>query len=437
MNTNSKTKKIGADKIVLLGLFVLALLIARTITSSRSAILLSDPIQLTHTGLSISIPLGNGWQSKQKWQHMDNTLTLSSFFGPVADTAADAQCRYLLAAAKQPPEDLFEKKASQLGAKIEKTDQVHLDNLTIDWAHIKIPQELSDIFFAIATLPNGRQLEIQVRQSGTDTELAEQTFVSIIESLKFEPNQLLTDGSQIVSGIKDYGLAATLEDKSSQEFFLIENNKMQTIGFTTDVLIELGEDTQLNILAANHSYRKTIPPYEQITFFRSDNRLDQFSWKSEISRLTGGSGIQISADSNGIMTVTTLGPSPQQQRYQLGPAAIPSILTKFVFMSVLENDYEEVVVDIINAAGQISPVLITKTQPDDQGAYALKLTPLESPRLAKLFFLDDRMQIIKISQPNKGLIFERSTRENIVSHFPQKGEYILEKDKILEQEQSQ
>ncbi len=50
----------------LLGLFILALLAARFVVALKSAVLLSEPIELPRSGLSVSVPMGNGWYSEEK-----------------------------------------------------------------------------------------------------------------------------------------------------------------------------------------------------------------------------------------------------------------------------------------------------------------------------------------------------------------------------------
>ena len=67
MDKTYDIRKIGGDKIALLGLFIVSLLIARALVVSKSAILLSEPTRLTRSGLSVSMPEGNGWKSEGKW----------------------------------------------------------------------------------------------------------------------------------------------------------------------------------------------------------------------------------------------------------------------------------------------------------------------------------------------------------------------------------
>jgi hypothetical protein len=217
--------KYGADKIALLGLFVVALLTARFITTSRSAIVLSEPMELSYTGLSVSIPAGNGWQSERRWKYQKDSFILSSFFDSGAgNVIALARCRYLLAATKPPTNVLFEEKASVIGGVIVKTGQIRtgrggshfaegLQNgvpLIIDWVHIKKPETLFDMFFGTAQLPDSRQLNIEVYQTMGDTNLARWVFERITESLKFIDNQLLEAGSEIIAEIKIKGIASFL-----------------------------------------------------------------------------------------------------------------------------------------------------------------------------------------------------------------------------------
>ena len=80
MNGTCGTKKYGADKIALLGLFTVALLTAHFIITSRSAVVLSEPMKLDYTGLSVSMPAGNGWHGEKQWKYQKNAFILSSFF---------------------------------------------------------------------------------------------------------------------------------------------------------------------------------------------------------------------------------------------------------------------------------------------------------------------------------------------------------------------
>jgi len=189
MDKTYDIKKIGGDKIALLGLFVLSLLIARLIVASKSALILSEPIILAHAGLSVSMPSGNGWKSEKRWKYHENasSFSLSSSFAPGSGKpTAWAHCRYLLAAETTTPQMRFEQMASEVDGAIIKTDRMQIDTLTIDWVLIEKPQTPLSFIFGTAKLPNNHQLDIEVHQIMGDAEMAELTFKRIVKSLNFE-----------------------------------------------------------------------------------------------------------------------------------------------------------------------------------------------------------------------------------------------------------
>jgi hypothetical protein len=191
MNDSHGNKKHEYDKIALLGLFVLSLLTAYLIVVFKSKLQFSDPIQLSQTGLSVSIPSGHGWQSDKQWNHQENMFSLGSLFPRGSDRpSAWASCRYLLSAETTTPQTRFKQRASAINAIVKQTNQTQIDTLTIDWARIEIPELHLSIFFGTSRLPGNHQIDIEVGQIAGEVELAERIFKRILGSLKFEDNQM-------------------------------------------------------------------------------------------------------------------------------------------------------------------------------------------------------------------------------------------------------
>ena len=189
MDKTYDIKKIGGDKIALLGLFVFSLLIARLIVASKSALILSEPIKLTQVGLSISMPMGNGWKSENQWNYQENAFSISSIFALGSSTpTAWANCRFLLVAETTAPQIRFEQKASEVEGRIVKTDRAQMDTLIFDWALIEKPQTPLSFIFGTAKLPNNQQLDIEVHQIMGDAEMAERAFKRIVKTVSFEDN---------------------------------------------------------------------------------------------------------------------------------------------------------------------------------------------------------------------------------------------------------
>lgn len=472
MNGTYETKKRGMDKIALLGLFIAALLIARFIVFWRSSIVLSEPIKLDYAGLSVSIPAGNGWQNEKQWKYQQNAFTLGSFFNPSSGrVTAVVSCWYLLAAKKTTPDVLFEEKASAVGgAEIAKTGQIEIYRpgssfakgsqnwgiLTIDWAHIKRPKNLFDMFFGVAQLPNNRRLDIEVYQTTQQSELAEGIFKSVTESLKLTDNQLLEAGSRIIAEIKGKGLDNFLDNQGQESFFLIKDAREHTIGFTIEVLsshsaerpqnggvlIEPAPEAQLNILARSFYYIRGRYDHKQATLFQGRNNLDEFVWKSETSSPTGRSGAEIAVGKDGIMTVKKFDRRVEEKNYQISAAAIPDVLGELIFSQMLDSNQKEIFVDIIGADGKIIPTLVSRieaTVTKEEAAYIFRVELLDGRGSSEQVYLDDQRQISRrLLQQESTYTLERTSAENILREFPEQGRYILQnKDKILEQSQLQ
>lgn len=474
MNETYETKKYGADKIVLLGLLVLAVLIARFIIASRSAIVLTEPINLSYTGLSVSMPSGNGWRSQKQWKHHENGFALRSAFAPGSGSVtAAAYCRYLLAAPRAAPDARFKQKAANVGGEIVKIDQTQTDSLTIDWAHIKRAETLFEMFFGTVQLPNNRQFDIEVRQNTADTELAEKVFKRIAESLKFKDNPLLNSGSEIVAKIKRAGIARLLYNRNQQTFFLIKDAAKRTIGFTMDVLVDSASNAKLNIQAASLLYLRDRYAKEQATIFQSDNSFDQFESKSEISGITVRVGTEMVLGTDGLMTIRKSNQRGQEKIYQLGPAAIPELLLEFVFRQIFDSDHKEIIVDIIEADGTITPALIWRTTEDnkhpqitqkpsstevqstiaakDEAAYILNMQLLNGKGFSEKVYLDKQRQVFKrlLQKPDsvKGIrkplhrkdthTIERTSLDNILEQFPERTNRIMQNIKMFEQNRPQ
>lgn len=438
-----KTKTLSADKIALFGLFVITLLIAHFIIASRSAIILSEPIRLTCADLSVAIPIGNGWQSDKQWKYSHNTFTLSSVFSPGSGSiTALARCRYLLAPIKTTPDQKFKQKAAAINAHITKTGQLQKNNFNISWAHIKKQTALSEMFLAIAQLPNNRRLDIEVHQATSDTDLAEQVFNNIAESLKIEDSQLLETGSEIVAKIKNIGinnLLNTIDNKPQQTSYLIKDPASRIIGFTSNIIAGAESNNNSNIKAASLSYLRGRYAREQLTFFQSDNSFNEFTWKNQTRTITGTGTVEITLDKNNMMTINKLVLLAKKETYQLGPAAMPEIFLDQLLTQMLDNNYKEIIVDLIEADGKITPTLISRKNTtdldnaDEETAYVLELQTLRGTGLSQQIYLNNERQILKALLHHNGTyLFERTNTENILREFPEHTEHLLQINKLTE-----
>jgi len=463
MYESYETKKYSADKIVLFGFLVLGLLIAGLIVRIKKAIVYSKPIKLNHTGLSVSVPAGNGWKSELQWKFHENNFWLYSIFNAdLSSPTVLVSCRYRLVIQVTDKNDPLNQKAESLGGTVLKTGQIQNGILTIDWAQIKTnPADskitvkkhlhrdtsavtrtkvneiiLDNLFYATAQLPDNRLLDIEVSQTN-NYELAEKVFEQIVKRLVFENNNLLSTGSDVVSKIKETGLNRFLENQNKQNFFMIKDAQKRNIGFTMEVLVDSPQKAPLNIQAADVLYVRQL--FEQNTVLQSENNFNYFQWKSEDHDVTGTKGYEI-IFKNGKMTANDFTASLEEKEYQLNPASIPAIFFDFLLIQMLETDYEKILVDIIEPEGIIIPVLISRVRPQKEPqqnkySYILKIDLLNDPDAPQLFYLNNQMQIVKKRWKRENWTFELTDAENILKNFPEKADYIIQQNQIQNQNQ--
>jgi len=414
----------------------------------------SEPIGLSHTGLSVSMPSGNGWQAGEQWEYRENTFILSAVFLPVSrKPAATVQCRYLLAAPQTDTDIQFQQWADALDGEIAQTGLLEAGTLAVHWVHIKEREAQRTVFFATVQLPNGRQFEIELHEATGDTDRARNVFMGVAESLKFEDVPLLAAGGRVVAQIKNRGLSELLhrptEKKSDKgatgrEFFLIKDASKQPIGFTMDVFSfpqrasKTSDDStvsSVDVQIESILYVRGKYPQEQASIFKCNNSLDEFFWKNEGRSLAGATAAEITARQTGVMTVTLLAPRPYRRDYQLGPAAIPDFFFDHLLSQMLDGDYQEIIADLIDTQGKIIPTLISKIQIDDtagledQAQFAFKLEFLDGRGFSETVYLDSQRQVKRRILHQQGLyILERTDAQTVLKQFPERAGILQQTD---------
>lgn len=421
-------QKQGGDKIGLLGLFVLAVIAAYMTVALKSAVKLSEPIPLPHTGLSISMPVGNGWHSEQRWMFYESTFIVSSIFALQPEKATGwAHCQYKWAAKQADPEDRFAWKASDVDGEIVETGQTQANGLTVDWVRIERADFLLTTFWGTAKLPNDRQLDIEVHQVFSDPELSKRIFNRILENLSFEGDPWIEAGANVVTAVKNKGLDRQLDDRGRRTLYLIKDPTGQPHGFTVDFLMKSGREAPLNVKGAGFLYIDGPKGGEQEVSFECSNSLDEFKYRSRVKGAEEAYTTQVVLDPSGSLTVRKRGPQSETKNYYPGPAALPDVFLEHILGWMLDNDQREIVVDIIEAGGKIVPTYISRSETENsEAAYVFDLEFHDDQDLSQQVFLDEQKRIYKsLIQREIIYVFERTTAEEIVREFPDRAPRVL------------
>lgn len=443
MVDENKTGKHIARTIALPALLVISLLVARLVMHSKTGLRMSAPIELSRSGLSLSMPSGNGWKCEEKWTCENNVFSASSIFvvGGVTNPSY-AQCRYLLAThAGTPQERLNEEHAE---AKAIETGQITADQLTINWASISTDAGIETIL-GVCELAGGRQLEIEVLRTAIEQGLAKQVFEKIIKSIRFSDNGFLQAGTRLLSKIRDEGVKSVLAgdaDGRTVSLFAVVDPRGRTIGFTMDAMATIQTDANATINAADYYYLREPVPDEQVGFFRGGADLLQFTWRVETSSRMGSKGIEMTADS-GVLTVRRLRTGLSGNRrvgretseYELGEATVPDIVLGPVLTMVLDSNGQAVIIDVIRSDGIITPAYVEKMPPakGQTDSNSVRMEWLDGRGYWQQTYYDSSKKATKImlGQENTYTLSPADANE-IMKIFPERANLVRDKNQILD-----
>ena len=441
MNYNYGTKKPTADKIALLGLFVLSLAAGRVLVAWKSAIILSEPIALEHSGLSVSAPLGNGWRSKKSWSYLENNFTLRSFFAPDPSMiSVQVLCRYMPAGPTESPEARFGFKASEITGKITETGQISQGSITVEWVYIETEPPKSNIIFGIASLPQGRQLNIEVEHIAAESDTAFKAFEKVVLNINFEDNRFLAGGGRVVADLKKTLFQTFRNNNYRKDLFLISDMSQRPIGFTTEMLVDSGDDGE-NIKGASFLYVRGQRSREQVTYFQCDRNLDEFVWKSRTLGRRRLQSCEMTLRKDRTLTIRRFVPQARESIWHLSSAAVPEIFLEFVLAKMIDSGYEKIVLDVIEADGKIRPMFFSASaaggrEESGQAEFVITASLMhESKVFEKIYFDKNRRMLKRVAQPEGIYTFERSSEQDLLIFFPEKAEYILHRNKLFEQDQ--
>jgi len=175
-------------------------------------------------------------------------------------------------------------------------------------------------------------------------------------------------------------------------------------------------------------------------FFQSDSSFDEFSWEIKTTGPRRRSGTKIILGEDGVLTVTKSGRGGRKQYYKPGPASIPEFLLDLAFSQMLESDHVKVIINTINADGEMVGAVVSRVRADSgpsqtEAEYKLKVDFLDDRRSSREVRLDSRGRILKVFLEPQGVYFERTSAGIISRLFPEWADYILKKREMLEQSQ--
>jgi hypothetical protein len=237
-------------------------------------------------------------------------------------------------------------------------------------------------------------------------------------------------GREVINQIKKTGISGFFDKWDHQSFFLMKDAVDRTIGFTTDVFKSAPPPEVVRIQSAAVLYGRRGYQRKQLVIFQSDDRFNQFSWKSQTLSPRVTSTTEIRVEDNGILTIT----SPERnlkQTYKAPPDSIPYPLFDLVFGQMIESGYKKIIVDSVDSDGQIIEAVLSRTttadpELDDADVqYVLSVMFLDGRGFSQQVYLDAKKQVLSILlQQDRVYLFERTSAEDLLRQIPDAADYI-------------
>lgn len=409
-------------------MFAFGLLVAGLIVALRGRIDMSEPLELPHSGLAVSLPVGHGWKPPAGWSYATgNEFYLSTHLRVGNDIAAIVHCRYFLASPEIDPEQVLTGRLSAASLQVARSGQI-LDDVDVRWVQAGGPGRMADTFLGVAALPHGRILEISVR-APVDHRLAGKVFRLMVKGIVFESDELISRGVDFIRRFRNQGLADISQQENAvdaESIYVIRDALDEPRGFQIETFRKNAERSDWSsIIAERIHYTVGIRGQTSKSHFECTDRLDRFIWQS--SRTSQGASHVIATEielaGNGSMRVSGA-TSSTELTYRPGDHAVAEILIGPLTRAFLDAYENEALIDLILADGTILPAVISTvdTSLDTKNkwgaAYSVRIQFLLSgDAYVQTYFDFDKNLVGKIDKNRRVLYWHKSNRKTLTEIF--------------------
>ncbi|MEE9365588.1 MAG: hypothetical protein V3W44_02780 [Dehalococcoidales bacterium] len=421
-------KKYSLEEVALLVMFAFGLLVAGLIVALRGRIDMSEPLELPHSGLAVSLPVGHGWKPPAGWSYdTANEFNLSTHLRVGNELAAIVHCRYFLASPEIDPEQVLTGRISAERLQVVRSGQI-IDDVDVRWAQAGGPGRMADTFLGIAALPHGRILEIGVR-APLDRHLASKVFRLMVKGIVFESDELISRGVDFIRRFRSQGFADISQQQNAvdaESIYLIRDALDEPRGFQIETFRKNAERGDWSsIIAERIHYTVGARGQPSKSYFECTDRLDRFIWQSGPTsrRAPGAITTEIELAGDGSMRVSSA-TSSKESRYRPGDHAVAEMLIGPFTRAFLDAYENEALIDLILADGTIIPAVIstvdTSLDTEDKwgAAYSVRVRfLLGGDAYVQTYFDRDKNLVGKIDKSRRVLYWHKSDRKTLTETF--------------------
>jgi hypothetical protein len=399
-----KVKRYSLVEVALLAIFMLSLLIAGLIVKLRARVILSDLIPLPGSGLSVSMPESDGWAKTDTWQYeeSEDSMMLIGQFGAPGRGNMGVRWRFVFSTSAGSEQELLEQKAQEISAAIQGFGTMGQECPMV-YARMLLPSSpREEVYLGIMRLDSNRSVELLVKSYGFGGFHGENVFKSMAGSIQYRPLQESADGRALMEAFLQTQANRLRRPPLPDEAFLIKDAAGENLGYY---------HARHSVSDNGHRrFRTQIRQFES-NLLKSESELwfdpleKNYRWKTDLSnpRMEVSLVYEIAPDENWALSIKHN--AKEIKTFPADQFFLPEPLLTELAYAFLQSEYSGVIVDVLAARGQLTPVRLTKLPPEEAKA---KSEAVESVvRIDFLYHPDSYEE----------LLFDRS--QNLLGKFEQ------------------
>ncbi len=429
-------RKYSLEEVALLAMFAFGLLIAGLIVVRRGRIEMSERLELPHSGLSLSLPAGPGWERSAGWSYEEasSEFSLSARLRVGNQLAGVVHCRYLLASAETDPEQVLTERLAAATLEAARWDRIDND-VTVHWVQAGRPGRVADTFLGVAALDHGRVLEIMVK-APADRSLADKVFRLIAESVVFESDEFISRGANFIQRFRSRGPGDIIQRQDAadgESIYLINDAMGKSAGFQIETFRKNAERSDWNSVVIER-IRSMVGPQDQIrrSHFECTDRFDRFVWRTDRMSLRAARPIatELELADDGSMQIR--GATPLKElTWRPGAVAVAEILIDRIARAFLDAYENEALIDVIFADGAIIPAVISTVNVSGDtrnkwgAAYSVRIRFLHVRDAYVQSYFDFKKNLVGKIEKSQGVLYwHKSDRKTLSETFDNLERYL-------------
>ena len=421
-------KRYSLIEIVLLAVFTMGLLIASLIVKRRANVILSAPVSVPGSGLSVSMPANTGWEHTTAWQYeeSESSLTLVGEFRNPGRGSIDVRWRYILSTPQGSEQELLKQQAMGTGVMTSDFDTVGQEHpMTYARMVSSVAGNPEEFYLGVLRLDYNRSIELLVKSSGINNYYEETIFKSLAKSIQYQMPKQLADGRALIDTFLQSQSLPREKAAFPDEAFLIKDALTGvTLGYYAATHSLYTGDEQIlrryHIRQFEHKYL-TLDSSLWFDPFKKDYR-----WQTEMSYfgMKEPHVYEIETDENGALLVKCN--VKKTKTFSTAQFFLPEPLLPELASRFLQSESDNVIVDVLGTMGQLVPVYLEKISPEQAKAkseetkYIIRMTYLHVQNsYDELYYDKSRTLLGKYEQQprRRGHIWETVSIEELQRIF--------------------